>query len=205
MSEDSTTRQVASPDGTGSSATVAEFERALQRNAEPFLAKTKQVVLDAIEEAARKYGAGLVTEMRQTLKAAVDDLVKAHIEKMVEQLRPGGDAARRLAEGWLQELREFVNTTVRDLFEKRLPEYSRWAGQRMIDYVLAGVLFAIAAVLVCVGGVLGLREAGVPPYMTYLVGGAVVLVFGYWLLKLRSRSWETPPTAAGEPPAKPLG
>jgi hypothetical protein len=113
---------------------------------------------------------------------------------LVEQLRPGGDAARRLAEGWIQELREFVNTTVRDLFEKRLPEYSRWAGQRVIDYVLVGILFAMAAVLVCVGGVLGLREAGVPPYMTYLVAGAVALVFGFWLLKLRSRSWETQPT-----------
>src|SRR5438874_3422427 len=161
MDEGSETRAVATPDGTGSWAAVAEFERALQRNVEPFLEKAKQAVLDAVEAAVRKHGAGIVTELRQTLKAAVDELVRSHIEKLVEQLRPGGDAARRLAEGWLKELREFADTTVRDLFEKRLPEYSRWAGQRVIDYVLVGVLFAMAAVLVCVGGVLGLREAGV--------------------------------------------
>ena len=51
---------------------VAEFERVLLRNAEPFLEKTKQAVLTALEEAARKHGTGLVTEMRQTLKTAVD-------------------------------------------------------------------------------------------------------------------------------------
>jgi len=202
MSEDSKTQQVAAPDGTGSSSAVAEFERVLLRNAEPFLEKTKQAVLNAIEEAARKHGAGLVTEMRQTLKTAVDELVKAHIEKMVEQLRPGGDTARRLAEDWLQELREFINTTVRELFEKRLPEYSRWAGQRMIDYVLAGTLFAMAAVLVCVGGTLGLKEAGVPPYATYLVGGAVALGCGFGLFKLRSRRWEAPQPTAGELPPR---
>src|SRR5438046_2069670 len=101
MSEDSRSPEVAAPDGTGSPA-VAEFERALQRNMEPFLEKTRQAVLSAIEEAVRKHGASLVTEVRQTLKSAVDDLVKAHIEKMVEQLKPGGEAARRLAEDWLK-------------------------------------------------------------------------------------------------------
>jgi hypothetical protein len=199
MSDDSDTRPVAPPDGIG--APGAEFEPGSERNAETFLDRTKQAVLNAIEETIRRHGGGLLAEVRQTLKAAIDGLVAAQVEKMVEQLKPGGDAARRLAEGWVRELREFANATLGELFDKRVPEYSRWVGQRLIDYTLLGALFAIAAVFLFVGGILGLRELGVPAYAASLVGGVVALVFGFWLLRMRPRP--EPPGATGE--VKPPG
>ncbi|HVL12796.1 MAG TPA: hypothetical protein VM529_09530 [Gemmata sp.] len=193
MHDDSDARQLPPAGGTELRAAVAEFERTIQENAAPLLEKAKQALLNAIDEAVRKHGVALVAELRGTLKAAVDGIVAAQIEKMVEQLRPNGDAARRLAEGWFLELRGFADTTVRDLFETRVPEYSRWAGQRVLDFALVGVLFVIAAVLLFAGGILGLREAGVPPYAALLIGGVVALGFGFWLLRTRPR-----PEAPGE-------
>jgi hypothetical protein len=181
--------QVPSSDGPG-----AEFDQAVERNSESFLAKAKQAIVTAIEDAIRTHGGGLLAEARQTLKAALDGLVKSQVEKMVEQLSPVSDATRGLTEGWLRELREFINVTVRDVIEKRIPEYSHRAGQRAFDYALAGSLYALAAVLLVVGGILGLREAGVPVYVTCLIGGAVAMASGVLLLKLRSRRWDEPPT-----------
>jgi hypothetical protein len=177
MNADSDTRPVAPPEGTGLWASIAQ----------PLIERTKQAVRNAVEEAVREYGGGMVAEARQKLKAAVDGLVAAQVEKLVQQLGPGGDAAPRLAEGWLRDLREFANTTLTDLFEKRVPEYSRWAGQRVLDYALVGILFAVAVVLLFAGGILGLRELGLPPYATFLIGGIVALAFGFWLLRMRPR------------------
>jgi hypothetical protein len=185
MSEDSDTRPVAPPDATGSPG--AESESAPPQNAETFLERTKQAILTAIEETIRRHGGALLAEVRQTLQAAVEGLVAAQVEKMVEQLKPGGDTARRVAEGWLRELREFADATVGDLFDQRVPEYSRRAGQWVIDYALAGSLFAIAAVLLFVGGILALHELGVPAYAATLACGVVALGFGYWLLRSRAR------------------
>jgi hypothetical protein len=184
-------------EGTGASSAVAEFERAFQRNIEPFLQKAKQITLDVIEEAGRKHGAHLVTQMQTTLKETVNELVKVHIERMVEQLRPGGEAARAKAESLLDDLKTFVRQTVGDVFKNHVPDYSRWAGQRIIDYVLAGILFAIAAVLVSVGGILGLEQAGMPRYATYLILGGVAFGAGFALLRLRARKWGGPPRLAG--------
>jgi hypothetical protein len=188
MNADSPTQPAAPPDGTpGLWASIAE----------PLIERTKQAIRAAIEEAVREYGGGMVAEARQKFKAAVDGLVATQIEKMVLQLGPG-DAARQIAEGSLREVREFANTTLADLFEKRVPEYSRWAGQRVLDYALVGILFAIAVVLLFIGGILGLRELGLPPYATFLVGGVVALAFGFWLLRMRPRP-EAPRLTAGEP------
>ena len=198
MHDDSDARQLPPPGGTDLKAAVGELERTIQENAEPLLEKAKKALLNAIDEAVRKHGVALLGELRGTLKAAVDGIVAAQIEKMVEQLRPGGDAAKQLAEGWVRELREYGDTTVRELFEKRVPEYSRWAGQRVIDFALVGVLFTVAVVLLFAGGILGLREAGVPPFAALLIGGVVALGFGFWLLRTRPRS-----DAPGEP--KPPG
>jgi hypothetical protein len=177
MSEDSGARPVAPVSGPGLWASIAE----------PLIERTKQAVHNAVEEAVREYGTGMVAEARQKLKAAVDGLVAVQVEKLVQQLGPGSDAAKRATEGWLRDLREFANTTLADLFEKRVPEYSRWAGQRVLDYALVGILFAVAVVLLFAGGILGLHELGLPPYATFLIGGVVALAFGFWMLRMRPR------------------
>jgi hypothetical protein len=189
MNADSPTQPAAPPDGSpGLWASIAQ----------PLIERTKQAVRNAVEDAVREYGGGLVADARQTLKAAVDGLVAAQLDKLLEQLRPGGDAARQIAESSLREVREFANTTLADLFEHRVPEYSRWAGQRIIDHALVGVLFVIGVALLFAGGILGLRELGMPPYATFLIGGIVALAFGFWLLRTQPRRPYTP-GAGGEP------
>ena len=95
MSEGSATPHAAAPDGAGSPTRIGELEAALQRNVEPLLDKlkqaAKQAALGAIEEAVRKYGAGLADEVRETLRAAVDELVKAQVGRLVAELAPSGD------------------------------------------------------------------------------------------------------------------
>lgn len=207
MGEETEIRQTAPPDG-GPSVRLGELEAALQRNIEPLLDQLKQAVkqaaLGAIEEVVRKYGAGFADEVRQTLRAAVDDLVKAQVGRLVAELAPTGDTARKLADGLHQELQDFANTTLRNLFETRLPVYSRWAGRSLIDYALAGLFFATAAVLLCVGSVLALQQTGLPPYVTYFVCGVGALGLGTVFLALRRREQGPPPgdqTCAGPPGA----
>ena len=202
MSEDATAPSPDPPDGLTPPG-PGELEQAVQRSLAAFLAQAKQAAVEAIEEVVRRYGSGLADEVRQALRTSVDEVVRTQVGRLVNELAPSGDTARGLAEGFHQELREFANTTLRDLFENRLPAYSRWAGRRVIDYVLVGTLFAIAAVLLCAGSVLALQAAGVPPYATYIAGGLVALGFGFTLLRVRSRGWESPPAITGELGNKP--
>lgn len=205
MTEGAESQRPAPKDGTARPGDVGDIEAALQRNVEPLLDKLKQAVkqaaLGAVEEVVKKYGTGLAGEVRQTLRSAVDELVKAQVGRLVQELMPTGDTARRLADGLHNELREFANTTLRDLFEKRLPEYSRWAGRSVIDYALAWFLLAVAAVLLFAGGVMALQQAGVPPYATFLIGGVAALGFGFVLLK--ARRGDAPPMTTGQPPTTP--
>ena len=96
---------------------------------------------------------------------------------------------RRQSDGYLENLQQFIATTVVEVFRVHVPDYSRWAGQRVLDYVLAGTLFCLAAVLFCVGAILGLERAGFPPFATYLVSGGFALLAGLAFLKLRSQHW----------------
>ena len=191
MSEDSDPRPVEPSGGTGLWSSIAV----------PLIERAKQAIRDAVEDAVREYGGSLVAEARQKLKAAVSGLVGVQVEKLVQQLAPGGDTVKRATEGWIRDLREFANTTLADLFERRVPEYSRWAGQRVLDYALVSVLFTIAVVLLFAGGILGLRELGVPLYATFLIGGVVALAFGFWLLRMRPR----PEPPRSDRPANPPG
>jgi hypothetical protein len=204
MNDGPTTPQAAAPDAAALP-TAGELEQAVQRSLEAFLAKAKQAAVEAIEEVVRRYGSSLGDEVRQALRISVDEVIRTQVGRLVNELAPSGDTARRLADGLHQELRDFANTTLRDLFESRLPAYSRWAGRSVIDYFLAGVLFAVAAVLLFAGGVLALQAAGVRPFATYLVGGAVALALGFVLLRVRAREREAPPVIPGEPPKNTTG
>jgi hypothetical protein len=183
-------------------ATVEDLEQAVQRQAEPLLQRVKQMTLEVIDEVARKHGNPLAAELRKVLLETVGSVLRTEAAALVDRLRPalldGGTAMRQNADTLLKDLDQVLRSTVGEVFQDHVPAYSRWAGQRVIDYFLAGTLFCLAAVLLCVGGILGLQQAGLPSFVTYLVGGGVALGVGVFLLRLRSRHWGS--TAAGPRP-----
>ena len=160
----------------------------------PFLQQVKQMALEVIEEIGQKHGTPALAQLRQTLVETVGAVLKREEGSLLAQLKPamveGGDAVRQKTDSLLGDLKQFITTTVVEVFRVHVPEYSRWAGQRVLDHILAATLFCLAAVLVCVGGILGLERAGLPQYAVYLIGGSVALVAGLAFLKLRSRRWE---------------
>jgi hypothetical protein len=181
-------------------ATLPDVEQALQRQTGPFLQQVKQMTLEVIDEVGRKHGSPLLAELRQTLVEAVTTLLKAEVPALLAHLKPtmreGGDAVQQKLDSVLLDLKTFITKTVVDVFRLHVPEYSRWAGQRVIAYLMAGTLFCLAAVLGFVGLILGLERAGLPPYATDLVGCAVAVAAGVVLLKLH---WLRPGKLEPEP------
>lgn len=168
-----------------------DIERALQHQMGPFLKQVKQMTLEAIDEISQKHGSPLLAQLRQTLIETVGVMLKMEVTALLEQMKPavreGGDAVRKNAAGLTEDLKQFITKTVVEVFQLHVPEYSRRAGQRAIDYFLSGTLFCLAAVLLCLGSILGLEEAGLAPFAAYLIGGGAALAAGFAFLKLRSR------------------
>jgi hypothetical protein len=200
MNESPHTQPPPSPDGPAVRSVVDDVRQALHATIAPFLEQAKQTALTAIDETIKKYSSGFLADTQQTLRAAVDEIVQTQVKSIAAQFAPTGDETRRMAKELLQELEAFIDKTVRELFETRLPKYSRRAGRSMIDYAVSGILFVLAAVLLCAGGVVGLQQVGVPPYLTFLIGGVVALGLGYVVLTLRVRPETEPPTATSPPP-----
>jgi hypothetical protein len=172
-------------------ALVAEIEQALQGQLEPFMQRLKQITLEVIDEVGDQHVQPFVVQLRQTLLDTVAAVLKTEIPALLKQLKPAiaenSEAVRQNADGLLGDVKQFVTKTAVEVFREQIPEYSRRTGQRVLDYFLAGTLFCLAAVLLCLGGILGLEAAGVPAYAAYLAGGGAALAVGLFFLKLRAR------------------
>lgn len=170
------------------------ISQALRQEMEPFLQRVKQVTLEVIDEVGRRHGDTLLVQLRQIVVETVGVMLKAEATTLLDRLKPamieGSDAVRQNTEGLLADLKSFITQTVAETFRVHVPEYSCWAGQRIIDYVLAGTLFGLAAILLCIGGIYGLQHLGLPPFATYLTGGLSALSAGWLFLKFRSRKWK---------------
>lgn len=173
--------------------TLDDFEQAWQRQLAPCLQEVKKMTLELIEEVGRKHGGPGLAHVQQTLTATVTAALKTQESALWTELKPallqGGEAVRQKTDGLVESFKQFIAMTVIEVFRVHVPDYSRWAGQRVLDYVLAGTLFCLAVVLICVGALLGLERAGFPLYATYLVTGGLALVAGLAFLKLRARHW----------------
>jgi hypothetical protein len=170
-----------------------DLEQAFQRQMEPFLQRVKQVTLEIVDEVGQKHGNPLFVQVRGILLETVGGILKTEVAARLDKLRPaiveGSDAVRNSADNLLKDMKEFITKTVVDVFQVHVPNYSSRAGRRMIDYFLAGTLLCLAAVLLFVGGILGLKHFGVDDYLAYLIGGAGALTVGMIYLKVRARKW----------------
>ena len=170
-----------------------DLEQAFQRQMEPFLQRVKQMTLEIVDEVGQKHGNPLFVQVRGILLETVGGILKTEVAARLDKLRPaiveGSDAVRNSADNLLKDMKEFITKTVVDVFQVHVPNYSSRAGRRMIDYFLAGTLLCLAAVLLFVGGILGLKHFGVDDYLAYLIGGAGALTVGMIYLKVRARKW----------------
>jgi hypothetical protein len=203
--------QAASPPAAappGRLTTFDDLERALERQTGPFLQRVKQTTLEVIDEVGSKHGGPLADLLRKMLVETVGPLLQTEVAALVDRLKPavaeGRDAVRQDVERWFLDLKELLTRTVVEGLRVHLPELSRRAGRRVIDYVLASTLFGTAAVLGCVGILLGLRQAGLPDYAAFLISGGVALAGGLAVLKLRGPSPSEPrPSGSDQRPIAP--
>jgi hypothetical protein len=179
------------------------LEQAFQRQMEPFLERVKQMTLEIVDEVGQKHGNSLFVQVRGILLETVGGMLKTEVAARLDKLRPaiveGSDAVRNSADHLLKDMKQFITKTVVDVFQIHVPNYSSRAGRRMIDYFLAGTLLCLAAVLLFVGGILGLKHFDMPDYLAYLIGGAGALAVGMIYLKVRARKWRTQERDSGSP------
>jgi hypothetical protein len=173
-----------------------DLEQAVERQLEPFLQRVKQRALEVIDEVGQKQGNPLVAQLRETLVETLAVLLRNELAARLDRLKPawleGTSTVRQNADSLLDDLKQLITQTAVALVRVHAPEYSRWAGQRLFDYVIASTLFCLAAVLLILGCVLGLEKIGMPPFATYILGGGVALAAGWTFLKVRSRKWRDP-------------
>jgi len=174
-------------------AAVNDLEQAFQRQMEPFLERVKQMTLEIVDEVGQKHGNPLFVQIREILVETVGGLLKTEVAARLDRLRPtvleGSDSLRKIAHDFVEDMKQFITKTVIDVFQVYVPEYSSRAGRRVIDYFLAGTLLCLAAVLLVMGCILGLEEAGLPKYVDFLIGGGVALGVGMIYLRVRGRKW----------------
>lgn len=182
---------------------LSELEQIWQRQVGVFLQDMKQTTLKLVEDVSAKYGESALARVRQTLTDTMAAVFKSQEAALWAQLKPalseGTEAMRQKADAMMANLKQVIAVTVGEVFRVHVPEYSRWAGQRVLDYFLAGTLFCLAVVLVGVGTVHGLLHVGLPPFVTYLVTGTGALVLGLVFLRVRARRWSATVSETGPP------
>jgi hypothetical protein len=157
----------------------------------PLLERLKQAVLAAVEEAGRKHAGPLLTRLKETLGEAAGDLVRRQLDLLLAGARrgmpDGADHVREYADLLVGKVRDAVAEPIAQVMRVHVPGYVRRAGGRLIDYALAATLLCVAAVFLLVGAVQGLQQAGLPTYLTYLLGGLAALGAGLVFLRLYTR------------------
>jgi hypothetical protein len=172
--------------------TVLEgVEGVIQRQMVPFLDHSRQTILATIDEAVHKHGETLGVRLKRVALDIGEELLKQQLPPLLERGRhllwEGLDNAavvQKYTDRLTAALKEVTRETVLEVFQVQLPSYSGRVGRRVIEYAFAGTLYCTAAVFLLVGLILGLREAGLPPYATYLLGGVVAGLAGAAVLKL---------------------
>jgi hypothetical protein len=153
------------------------------RQTQPLLEFLKQTVLIVVEEVGHRHATPLLARVKGVLSEAVGEALRRQLEPLADLAREMTGASALVREQLAGLVRETVTEPVARVLQVDVPGYARWAGSRVIDYSLVATLFCLAAVFLLVGTVQGLQHTGLPPYLTYLLGGLVALGVGLVFLR----------------------
>jgi hypothetical protein len=181
------------------------FEELQTRQLGPLLDQFNQRVLAGVDEVGQKQAGPLLARLKEALAEAVGVLVRQQMEPLLDGARRGmrdsAEPVRDYADRLVGKVRDAVAEPIAQVMRVQVPDYVRRAGGRVIDYALAATLFCVATVVLLVGAVQRRQQAGLPSYLTYILGGLTALGTGLVFLRLYAR----PGNGPGSPPAKGAG
>jgi len=179
-------------------------ETVLREQTEPLVARLREVVLQTTEEIVQRHAGPLVAQLRTALQQMLEEVVQRQMEPMLQRAKQSMQESTQLAAQFADALAQRLKVTLAqpaaEVLRQQVPGYAHWAGRRTLDYVLSATLFCLAAVFLLVGGVLGLKEAGVPDFASYLAGSLVAFVGGWVFLRLFSHALPARAKSGGPTP-----
>jgi hypothetical protein len=173
--------------------TLAEMAH---RQLEPLVDRTRQMIMLVVEDTIQRHASPLVGQLRTALQQMLEEVVPRQMEPLLERARAGMQESAQLAtqvtDAMVGRLKVTVAEPAAEMVREQVPVYAHAAGRRLLDYVLAATLFSLTAIFLLIGVVLGLQQAGLPPFATYILGGLAALGGGLLFLRLSSRPWTKP-------------
>jgi hypothetical protein len=176
-------------------AVLGNMEELLKRQLEPLFLQARQTLRDGFQEVVDTHAEALLLRLKQVTLETAGDLLNKEVEPFLERTRQmvlngltHPELVEKTVDRAVQRLRTFVIKAVQEVERGQLPEQARRFGRRVVDYAVGVVLLCLAVVLLLLGGVLGLQQAGVPTYATYLAGGLGAAVAAFFLFKIHSRN-----------------
>jgi hypothetical protein len=175
-------------------AVLVSVEEILRRQMEPFLEHARLTLLATLDEMVNKYGQSALVRTREATLETVEEVLNRQIEPFLERYQ------RMLVDGLenaavVQKsldmlgagVKRFAKEMAVEVLEGYLPSYAHRFGRRVLGYAVGGTLVCLAVIFLLLGGVLGLQAVGVPPFATYLAGGAIAGGVALVLLKMSTR------------------
>jgi hypothetical protein len=158
---------------------------------DPLLARTRTFLLKVADDLRDKYTAPLADQVKKTLLETVDEMRRQQAEPFLDVVRGLAEQLNKtLQEQLLTTLRVMVLEPLQGILSGRVPIILHGTGTRVLDYIIAGALFCIAAVLVCLALVRGLQELKVPDWLTFLAVGLAALLAGLIFYRKRWQFWQ---------------
>jgi hypothetical protein len=162
-------------------------EELRQRQLDSVLERLKETALDVLEEARQKHVGPFLAQLQEVVGEVLRRQVDQFAERARQEVRDGSLHLKEYTDELAGKMREAVTEPVARVLRVHAPEYARQAGGRILDYALAATLFCVAAVLLSVGAVQGLQQAGLPAYVSDILGGLGALTAGlvFWRISRR--------------------
>ncbi|MCE9533937.1 MAG: phage holin family protein [Planctomycetes bacterium] len=155
-------------------------EEIRERQTQPMLDSFKQTALGILEEIGKKHAATMLVQVKDALSEALGQQLNPLADRTRKGMNDGSDFVREQVDHLADRLRLAVTEPLRD----QVPDYARRAGSQLINYALSGTLFCAAAIFLVLGIVQGLQAAGLPSFLTYILGGIAALVTGLVFLRM---------------------
>ena len=157
----------------------------------PLFDTARQTILESVHEAANAHVPEMLTQVRATTLETVQEVLQQKVEPFLERTRQqildglaNTEIVQKHTDVVLDRVRTFLRDAVHEVVRLHLSDSALWLGQRLVRYAMAGTLLCLTAIFLSLGLILGLQQAGVPPYATYLGGGTLAAVLAVVVVRM---------------------